>query len=226
MLRNTASSSVHVKLCVCFSRSHVIRTQLIQPVLHLITLSSLWTCYWTKLGFAHLHAVKPIIYGHLIIVKESAAFIAGSTKNSRQLVLKRLELPNNFQEKVFIDRTREGVGGVCDQLMDILLTGLLLLFSCWVVSDSLQPHGLYPTRLLCPWDSPGKNTGVGCHFLIQEIFPTQGSNLHLLLGRQFIYHWATRKAPLLISWWWGNWESHYQPSSFNQSGAYMLLGSK
>ena len=41
-----------------------------------------------------------------------------------------------------------------------------------VVSDSLRPRGLYPTRLLCPWDSPGKNTGVGCHFL-PEIFPTQ-----------------------------------------------------
>jgi len=35
-----------------------------------------------------------------------------------------------------------------------------------VVSDSLQPHGLYPTSLLCPWDSLGKNTGVGCHFLL------------------------------------------------------------
>ena len=35
------------------------------------------------------------------------------------------------------------------------------------MSDSLQPHGLYPTRLLCPWDSPGKNTGVGCHLLLQ-----------------------------------------------------------
>ena len=34
--------------------------------------------------------------------------------------------------------------------------------------------------LLCPWDSPGKNTGVGCHFLLQEIFLTQGSNLSLL----------------------------------------------
>ena len=32
-----------------------------------------------------------------------------------------------------------------------------------VISDSLQTHGLYPTRLLCPWDSPGKTTGVGCH---------------------------------------------------------------
>ena len=36
-----------------------------------------------------------------------------------------------------------------------------------VVSDSVWPHGLQPTRLLCPWDSPGKNTGVGCHFLLQ-----------------------------------------------------------
>ena len=35
------------------------------------------------------------------------------------------------------------------------------------VSDSSRPHGLQPTRLLCPWDSPGKNTGVGCHFFLQ-----------------------------------------------------------
>ena len=39
-----------------------------------------------------------------------------------------------------------------------------------------RPRGVWPTRLLRPWDSPGKNTGVGCHFLLQEIFPTQGSN--------------------------------------------------
>ena len=38
-----------------------------------------------------------------------------------------------------------------------------------VVSDSLPAHGLYPTRLLCPWDSPGKNTGVGYHSLPQNI---------------------------------------------------------
>ena len=49
-----------------------------------------------------------------------------------------------------------------------------------VVSDSLQPQGLRPTRLLCPRDSPGKNTGVGCRALLQGIFPTQGSNLSLL----------------------------------------------
>ena len=35
--------------------------------------------------------------------------------------------------------------------------------ACSGMSDSLQPHGLGPTRLLCPWDFPGKNTGVDCH---------------------------------------------------------------
>ena len=45
---------------------------------------------------------------------------------------------------------------------------------------TLRPHGLQPTRLLRPWDSPGKNTGVGCHFLLQGIFLTQRSNLGLL----------------------------------------------
>ena len=54
-----------------------------------------------------------------------------------------------------------------------------------VVSDSLRPHGLQPTRLLCPWDSPGKHTGMACHFLLQGMFLTQGSNLCLLC----ILHW-------------------------------------
>ena len=42
------------------------------------------------------------------------------------------------------------------------------------------------TRLLCPWDSPGKNTGMGCHFLLQGIFPTQGSNPGLPHCRQMV----------------------------------------
>ena len=40
----------------------------------------------------------------------------------------------------------------------------------------LLPHGLQPARLFSPWDFPGKNTKVGYHFLLQGIFPTQGSN--------------------------------------------------
>ena len=45
-----------------------------------------------------------------------------------------------------------------------------------VASDSVRPHGLQPTRLLCPWDSPGKNTGVGCHLLLHQS-PTAPSKL-------------------------------------------------
>ena len=46
-----------------------------------------------------------------------------------------------------------------------------------------------PTRLLSPWDSPGRNTGVGCHGLLQRIFPTLGLNPRLLHCRQILYHW-------------------------------------
>ena len=71
---------------------------------------------------------------------------------------------------------------------------------CSVVSNSLWPHGLLPTRLLCPWNFPGKNTGVGCHFLLQGIFLTQGSNPHLLCLLHWqvdiLYHWATLEALL------------------------------
>ena len=56
----------------------------------------------------------------------------------------------------------------------------------------MRPHRRQPTRLPHPWDSPGKNTGVGCHFLLQRIFPTQGSNPHLLHCRQILHHWAMR----------------------------------
>ena len=56
-----------------------------------------------------------------------------------------------------------------------------------VVSDSLRPHGLWPTRLLHPRGSPGKNTGVGCHDFLLGIFLTQESNLRLLHCRQILY---------------------------------------
>ena len=49
-----------------------------------------------------------------------------------------------------------------------------------VVSDSLRPHGLEPTRLLCPRDSLDNNAGVGCHFLLQAMFLTKWSNPGLL----------------------------------------------
>ena len=64
--------------------------------------------------------------------------------------------------------------------------------SCSVLSDCLQPHGIHPTRLFCPWNSPGENTWVGCHFLLQSIFPTKGLNPHLLS----LLHWQAWSLPL------------------------------
>ena len=62
---------------------------------------------------------------------------------------------------------------------------------CCLISMScltpLQPHGLKPASFLCPWDSPGRNTGVGYHFLLQGVFPTQGLNL---------LHWQEDSLPL------------------------------
>ena len=60
-----------------------------------------------------------------------------------------------------------------------------------VVSDSFWPHGLWPTRLLCPWDSPGKNTRVGYHSHLQGIFPTwDQTQVSCIAGGSFTI-WAT-----------------------------------
>ena len=82
---------------------------------------------------------------------------------------------------------------------------MFLLFSCsvlsnsfWsrlVVSESLQPHGLLPTRLLCPLNFPGKSIGVGRHFLLQGIFPSQGSNPGHLHSRQTLYCLSHQESP-------------------------------
>ena len=64
--------------------------------------------------------------------------------------------------------------------------------SCSLMSDTLWPHG--PTRLLCPWDSPDKNTGVGSLSLLEGIFLTQGSNLGPLYCWKILYHMSTKEA--------------------------------
>ena len=60
-------------------------------------------------------------------------------------------------------------------------------FSCSVVSNSLHPQRLQHLRLLCPWDSLGKNTGMSSHSLVQGISLSQGLNLDILLCQQILY---------------------------------------
>ena len=67
----------------------------------------------------------------------------------------------------------------------VVLEPIFLIFCSWgcvcirlymCLLDSLRSHGLQPARLLCPWSFLGKSTWVGCHFLLQGLFPTQGPN--------------------------------------------------
>ena len=74
-----------------------------------------------------------------------------------------------------------------------------LCVSCSVLSNSLWPHGLKPARLLCPWNSPGKNPGVGRHSLLQGIFPNQGLNPSFLHCRQICYHLSHQESHLIHS---------------------------
>ena len=90
--------------------------------------------------------------------------------------------------------------------------------SCSVVSDSLQPYGLQPSKLLCPWDSPGQNTGVSCHSLLQEIYPTQGSNPGLPHCGQMLYRLSHRGQPLF-----GKDKYHLRKDSLWLSSRYLMI---
>ena len=88
-------------------------------------------------------------------------------------------------------------GEICietaDTLHRIAQTNTTLQSNCCLVAKSyltiVQPHGLQPTSLFCPQDFPGKKTGVGCHFPLEGIFMTQGSNPCLL-------HWQADSLPM------------------------------
>ena len=71
--------------------------------------------------------------------------------------------------------------GTCHLISSMYVYASYFICACMlrssVMFNSMQPHGLQPARLLCPWNFQGKNNAVGCHFLLQVIFLTQGSNL-------------------------------------------------
>ena len=62
---------------------------------------------------------------------------------------------------------------------------VLVVQLCLTLCNSMDC--MQPARFLCPWNSPGKNTGVGCHSLLQGIFSTQGSNPDLTHCKQILY---------------------------------------
>ena len=82
------------------------------------------------------------------------------------------------------------------------------------MSTSLLPHRLQPARLLCPWNSPGKNAGISSHSLLQRIFPTQGQNLHF---RQILYRLSRQGSPYLCIH-----DTYYQQNPLNTRKRYFL----
>ena len=82
----------------------------------------------------------------------------------------------------------------------LLASALYVSCLCLVMQSclTLRPHGLYWARLLCPWDSPGKKTGVGCHAFLQGIFPTQGSNPDLSHYKGILYRLSHQGSPCSV----------------------------
>ena len=70
-----------------------------------------------------------------------------------------------------------------------MLSEKLVTQLCLILCDPMD------CRFLCPWNSPGKNTGVGSHSFLQGIFPTQGSKPGLLHCRQILYHLSHQRSP-------------------------------
>ena len=101
------------------------------------------------------------------------------------------------------------------QIIDSAVTNVPAM--CLVAQSclTLQSHRLQPARPLSSWDSPGKNTGVGCHALLQGIFPTLGSNPVLLHCRWILNHLSYQEISRILEWvaypfwrgssWPGNW---------------------
>ena len=147
-----------------------------------------WSSTWcSALFMRHLLATSPI--NLLITIKMEFAFSPSDEK------VWRIKTPSSHQPP-------PPTQIVTTDFLDSGLTyGVYLInesVSHSVMSNSLWLYGLEPSRLLCPWDSPGKNTGVGCHSLLQGIFPIQGSNSHLH-WRQILYHLSHHQASNSIS---------------------------
>ena len=82
-----------------------------------------------------------------------------------------------------------------DECTSSVPISIIVIMLSSVVSNSLQPYGQQPVRVLCPWDSSDKNIGVGNHSLFQGIFPIQEQNLGFPHCRQILYHLSHQESP-------------------------------
>ena len=116
-------------------------------------------------------------------------------QGQKQFLLKKIAEPNDLRDAF---HSQSSLSVYEKTITKRLCSGLHKVKSLSCVQLFVTP---WPTWLLRPWDSPGKDTGVGCLFLLQGIFPTQGSDPYLLslfTGRQILYHGTTQTGVALI----------------------------
>ena len=116
----------------------------------------------------------------LTVVSHSKQTLFESRKDSSVKKQRCACQAHTFQDLTLTEETKcAQCHAICVNI-DIYIPVCVCVLSHEAVSDSFEPHGLQPSRLLHAWNFPGKNTGAGCHFLLQGNFLIQGSNLHLL----------------------------------------------
>ena len=132
-------------------------------------------------------------YPHLSGIEMAPGPWADGTGRLLNQLLQNIRLCNHSQSPIFVEMQGFKIYNIKRR------SACSVTQSCptfW--NPMVSKQSLLPARLLCPGDFPGKNTGMGCHFLLQGIFPIQGSNPLLLCHlhcRQILYHWDTRKSP-------------------------------
>ena len=84
-------------------------------------------------------------------------------------------------------------------LAKVETTDFVRVYVCYITQSCLTLCDPMDCSI-CPWNSPGKNTGVGCHFLLQGIFPTWGSNLGLPHYKQILFHLRHQESPSEVSY--------------------------
>ena len=150
------------------SNSAVIVRYGMMPCIKREMTSRSWHLYLDLIYLATCPSRSPLLYSHFLIMSKDFA-------NFRKFLLSSIVRGQSTSGHFITYKL---------WFKDNTLFWKWVKWSHSVVSDSLRPHWLSPTRLLPPWDSPGKSTGVGCHFLLQGIFPIQGSNPGLWHSRQ------------------------------------------
>ena len=170
--------SVPLIYSLCNTVNHIVTFYLLKPASLLPSNSfaggSVKYCLWLQTHIKESsHYTSPWA---MRMFRQLVNFI--STMNFSHLCYKTYLYVNRILLKVW--RTPKVL-----ELEIVILISKLLVYASML--DSLQPYGLYPMRLLCPWDFPGKNIRLGCYFLLQRIFLTQRWNhVSCITGRFFM----------------------------------------